>query len=108
MKYLGVVIDNKLKWSEHLLNLNRKAQANNARLRNTTKLLPVKTRLDFYNSTSLPIMDYASTVWGQFSKRILQTINRLEYFSARSITGNYDFINIKGEKLMENLGMSKI
>ena len=106
MKYLGVVIDNKLKWSQHLHNLNKKVQANNARLRKITNLLPLKSRLDIYNSTSLPIIDYASTVWGHFSKNINHSIRRLEHFAARSITGNFDFINVRGEELMKDLKMS--
>ena len=105
MKYLGVVIDDKLKWTEHILNITKKININNARLRRTKRTLPQNIRLKVHNAISTPTLDYAATVWGSFSKTNSALIERLEHMSARAITGNYDFINARGAILMSELNM---
>jgi hypothetical protein len=106
MKYLGVVIDEKLKWNEQLTSITKKANINNARLRKTKNILPQGLRLKLFNSTALPVIDYASTVWGNFSNKVLKSVERIEHMYARTITGNYDFVNVRGEELMQQLKMS--
>jgi hypothetical protein len=106
MKYLGVVIDERLKWNEHLAGIAKKANINNARLRKTRNILPQSLRLKLFQSVSLPTIDYSCTVWGYFSKTILKHIERIEHMFARTITGNYDFINTRGGDLMKLLKMS--
>ena len=106
VKYLGVVIDHKLKWNEHLSNITKKANFNNARLRKTINILPQTLRLQYFQSTALPIIDYSATVWGPFSKKVSMRVERIEHMYARTISGNYDFINTRGIDLMKTLKMS--
>ena len=106
MKYLGVTIDDDLKWRSHLTNISKKINMNNARIRKIGKILPQAVKLKVHNSISLPVLDYASTVWGNFSQSILQYMNRLEHKCARSITGNFDYVNTRGADLMKLTNMS--
>ena len=55
--------------------------------------------LQIFKATSIPIMDYASSVLGCFSKSIVHSMKRLENAAARAITGNYDFINVHGDTM---------
>lgn len=106
MKYLGVTIDNRLKWSQHLSNITKKVQFANSKIKKTAKALPVDLRLKYFNASCIPIMDYACTVWGHFSNNVKQVINRLEHMSARCISGNYDFVNCRGSDIMKQLNMT--
>jgi hypothetical protein len=106
MKYLGITIDDDLKWRNHLANISKKVNVNNARIRRTYNVLPQSIRLKVHNTISVPIIDYASTVWGDFSQGILNYMNRLEHMCARSITGNFNFIDVRGFDLMQKLQMS--
>jgi exonuclease III len=105
MKYLGTIIDEDLKWSEHLNAVARKININNSRLRRVQSTLPLDLKLKIHNALNVPIIDYASTVWGGFSAHINKVISRLEHMSARAISNNYDFYNVRGEHLMADLNM---
>jgi hypothetical protein len=105
MKYLGTIIDEDLKWNEHLNAIARKININNARLRKIQSILPLNIRHKIHNALNVPVLDYASTVWGCFSSNITKFITRLEHMSARALSGNYDFYNVRGESLMADLNM---
>ena len=106
MRYLGVIIDDKLKWNEHIAHITKRVNINNARLRRTKKTLSQSLRLKIHNAISVPIIDYASTVWGNFTQGINDEICRIEHMSARAISSNYDFINTRGASLMTDLNMT--
>jgi hypothetical protein len=105
MTYLGVTIDEKLKWKQHVLNVIKKGNINNARLRRVTKLLPLDTKINIHKALTEPAIDYSATVWGSFSSDIKKCIDRLEHISARTILNNYDFKNTRGADLMKELGL---
>ena len=53
---------------------------------------------------TIPIIDYACTVWGSFSLNSIGTIvRRLENAAARAITGNYDYVNMRGNVLFDDI-----
>ena len=106
MKYLGLYIDDDLKWEAHVSNLTTKVNINNSRLGRARKILPLNTLLKIHNALTVPAIDYAGTVWANFSQTNINKINRLEHMSARAISGNYDFINTRGATLMNDLGMT--
>jgi hypothetical protein len=105
-KYLGVTIDDKFKWFDHLRNLAKKVNINNSRLRKLSKTLPLHIRLQLHNAINIPTIDYASTVWGDFNEYVNDFITRLEHRCARAVSGNYDFINVRGASIMSDLNMS--
>ena len=78
----------------------------NSRLRKLRSILPLNLRLKIYNAVCSPALDYASTVWGMFSENVINKVSKLEHMAARTLTGNYDFINTRGATLMSNLNMS--
>jgi hypothetical protein len=106
MKYLGVVIDNKLNWSQHIANVTKKVQIINSKVRKTLNTLPKSLRLKYFNTSGVPILDYASTVWGHFSKKVKNVMTKLEHMAARAISGNYDFIQTRGSDIMKELNMT--
>ena len=45
--------------------------------------------------------------YGGFSTTPGNRIKRLENAAARAITGNYDFINVRGDTLFNDLGLTR-
>ena len=70
-------------------------------------ILPRDVLIKILNATSIPIIDYASSVWGGFSATLGNRIRRLENAAARAITGNYDFINVRGDTLFNDLRLTR-
>ena len=90
VKYLGLIIDDRLKWDKQLMSVSRKLAMHNANLRRIRKFVPKNILIQTYKSTVEPIMNYSCTVWGYASANVSNVINRLENKSARAITDNYD------------------
>jgi hypothetical protein len=105
MKYLGATIDEQLKWVDHVKSVAKKVNITNARIRKLHGILPLETRLQIHNSLNVPVIDYASTVWGEFSNKVSDFINTIEKRSARAISGIYDIVNTRGSSIMSDLGM---
>ena len=56
-----------------------------------------------YLSLVQPCIDYACSVWGQCSRKSIDTIDRLQKRAARVITGNFDFVNYRGINIVKEL-----
>jgi hypothetical protein len=66
-KYLGVILDSKLTWKQHILTVAKRARAAQGTLKpflNYHSRLSPKTKLLLYKSFIRPIMTYGSAVWG--------------------------------------------
>jgi len=71
-KYLGVTIDERLTWNEHILTIANKARHVNLR-RNVYQCSPY-VKCNLYESMVRPIIEYASPIWDPHSAL---SINRL-------------------------------
>ena len=63
-KYLGITINQKMTWNDHIESLVSKANQRIGLLRRVKHLLPRHVRVTLYNALILPILDYADIVWG--------------------------------------------
>ena len=92
-KYLGVTINNKLKWNEHIAATARKAEAARAFLsRNLTKCTE-ETKKQCYTTLVRPILEYASEIWDPHEKGKIKTIERVQKRAARFIKNDYNWDN---------------
>ena len=64
-KYLGIVINNRLTWQDHVVKMFSKIDKKLGLLKRIRYCLPLDTRLLFFNSYVLPLFDYADIVWGE-------------------------------------------
>ena len=64
IKFLGVEIDSKLSWHEHIGSMRKKIAKGVGILCKARKVLNVSTLLTLYNSFILPYMTYGIEVWG--------------------------------------------
>lgn len=58
---LGVVIDNKLRWEDQVLAINKKAMGTLYRLKQFKGCLPIKLRIYLVKSLIFPLIDYGCT-----------------------------------------------
>ena len=87
IKILGVHIDNKLNWNNHIQAVRKKATNAIRNLHRINQLIPLKHRVLLYNSLVATHYNYADTVWsgcGVTNENKLQTTQN---FAARSILG---------------------
>ena len=89
------------------MSVSRKLAMHNANLRRIRKFVPQNILIQMYKSTVEPIVNYGCTVWGYASGNVLNVINRLENKSARAITCNYDYINVRGDDIFKGLGLTR-
>ena len=105
-KYLGVVIDDQLSWRKQTSEVCRKLAYNVSNLNKARNVLPPKVLRNVYLSTFIPVVDYACTVWSNSSIFNMKRIHRMEKMAARAISGNYDYIHVRGDSLLEELALN--
>ena len=66
-KVIGVVVDENLKWREHVNGVYKKIYQTIALFRRIKQFLLQWSRILFYNSYIMPHSDYCMTLWGDSS-----------------------------------------
>ena len=66
--FLGVLIDHKLKWKQHIKMITSKLSKTIAIMNRTKYILDNNARLILYYSLFLPYMSYCCEVWGNTYK----------------------------------------
>ena len=84
-KCLGVVIDDDLKWQNHIAEVRRKCFAGLAKLRRLRDALPASTKKTLYNAIILPHLDYCSVVWQECSITLRKKVERIQNYGMRII-----------------------
>ena len=73
-KFLGVYLDNKLSFKNHIQHITSKISRHTGILYKIRDLLPVKSRLDYYYSFIYPYLTYCVIVWGSSSASNLKPL----------------------------------
>ena len=58
VKYLGVVVDEDLKWKKHIQKVRKKCLIWLSQMRRISQFFPIHTRKPLYNALVLPYLDY--------------------------------------------------
>ena len=64
-KFLGVLIDNKLNWKEHICMIKSKLAKSNASIYRASKYLDTFSLKILYCSLFMPYLSYCSEIWGK-------------------------------------------
>ena len=83
---LGVEIDSKLSVDEHIGKVCKKLASRIGILRKIRTCLPLKQRLQLYNSIIRPVMSYANVVWADCDKESVYRVLRVQKRAARVIS----------------------
>ena len=90
IRYLGVIVDENLKWKSHIRNISSKISRNIGIMGRTKYFLSSRELLFLYNAFVLPYLNYCAVVWGRnyitnisnlvkLQKRALRIIDKKPY-----------------------------
>ena len=89
--FLGITVDDKLNWKEHVNYISEKKSKSNGIINRLKTLLPKSALLTLYNTLVLPHLNYSLLLWGHTYKRLFLIIdiyckNELSVIFAMQIT----------------------
>ena len=108
IRYLGIIIDENLKWNDYLRQLCKSVAYKIYCLGKLGKFLNMTLLNTICKSTIQPCLDYGVSVWGNYPNKLKLPLLRLQKRAARHVTSNYDYTNISGLDLMKNLSWQTI
>ena len=103
-KYLGVFIDKNLNWNKHISYLCKTVNNKLFVLRKLRCILPADALQLIYTACIQPVIDYCDTVWNVCGAGGTRRAQHLQNQAARIITGNFNYVDTRGEELVRNLG----
>ena len=90
-KTLGVIIDDKLLWKDHINEISAKVSKGLGIMRRIKTFVTQSVMQSLYNSLILSYFDYCNMVWENTAKYNLQKIQKMQNRAARILTGSsYD------------------
>ena len=88
-KYLGVTINNHLKWDDHIGNVRSKASKTLGFLQRNLKGCKQSVKATAYTTMVRPTLEYAATVWDPYHQTHIRSLESVQRRAARFATGNY-------------------
>ena len=76
MRYLGVVIDNKLNWKSHIEYINHKVNLGIGIVKQLRYYVQEETLINHYRALIKPHIDYGILAWSSANRTNLKTIER--------------------------------
>ena len=87
--YLGVQLDSKLTWNEHISNSINKANRTLGMLRRNLWFCPREVKTTAYTTLVRPIIEYASCAWDPYRQGSINKLERVQRKAARFCIGDY-------------------
>ena len=84
-KFLGVIINNTLTWSDHINYISQKVSRSICLLRRLSWFLPHSLLVLFLKSYILPVFDYGDVVWASCTKKEAQQMETLLNYACRVV-----------------------
>ena len=88
-KYLGVTIQNNLKWDKHINSITNKANQSLGFLRRNLKINSSKAKDHAYKAIVRPKLEYSSSVWDPHTKCQKDQIEKVQRRAARFTTNRF-------------------
>ena len=85
IKLLGVVLDSKLNFSEHIISIYKKASQRIGVLMRLRNLIPLKSKLILFKSAILPYLTYCHLVWHFCTASDTRKLERLQERGLRAV-----------------------
>ena len=85
-KFLGVIIDHKFKWNDHITYVKNKISKPLGILYKIRRFLDMNTLIQMYHSFVFPYLIYCIEIWGNASAIHLEPLKKIQKKSIRAIT----------------------
>ena len=106
-KHLGLTLDNRLTFDEHLTNVSNKISNTIGLLRKLQNILPRPGLLTIYKCFTRPHLDYGDIIYNQaYNLSFHQKLESIQYNAALALTGTIRGSSIK--KLYQELGLESL
>ena len=86
VKFLCVIVDKDLNWSEPVSSIRRNCLAGLAQLRQIFPAVPRRTIVVLYNTLVLPHLDYCSCVWLTCGVNLQMELERIQNYAIKLVT----------------------
>ena len=87
VKILGVYLDEEMKWTRNVNEINKKARNATRNLQRVNHILPFKSKLILYNSLVASHFNYCDTIWGGCNQINKNKLQRTQNLAIKSILG---------------------
>ena len=88
--YLGVVLENKMRWSPHIETITSKANKVLGLIKRNLWNCPKTVKETAHKSLVRPKLQYACSAWDPHRKKDKAALERIQRRAARFVTGNHD------------------
>ena len=106
ISFLGVLIQENLKWNEHITLKSNKISKINSLLYRLKNTVPERTLINIYNALIVPHLSYGITAWGDAPQSLLKRLITLQKKALRTITGSK--YNSHTEPIFKKLNLLKL
>ena len=90
-KYLGIFIDENLRWQTHIDKLSKKVASGIGAIKRIRPFVPPSTLHYIYNALIQSHFDYCNLVWGNCGETLFDRLQKLQKRAARILTfSSYD------------------
>ena len=103
-KYLGVIIDDKLKWKEQHKAVCKKAYNLLAFFKRNLSSCPQQVKTKCCNTLLKPVLEYRSCVWDPYHQTQVKEIEKVHKNAARFATNNHSYNTGRTKTNMNKLG----
>ena len=103
VKYLGIQIDNQLKWKEHVASVSLKVSLSIGMIKYAKRFLPTETLKLLYRGMIEPHLRFCCSVWGNCGVSKRRILERLQNRSVRITTNSQ--CDIPAELLLKSRGL---
>jgi hypothetical protein len=87
-KFLGLHIDEQLRWTEHIKYVKNKLSSSLYAIRSAKNILKTNQLKTLYTSMFQPYLEYGILLWGSASRSSLKTIEIMQKKALRVITNS--------------------
>ena len=86
-KHLGLIFHHSLSWHTHIIHLHQKVMTKINRLRSFVNLVPRHALLTIYKTNILPVFDYGTLIYDNYSDYDNRMLNKAQLSAAKIILG---------------------
>ena len=90
IKFLGIIIDNKLSWGPHITHLSKKLSSCIGALNRMKHAIPEKLNYSLYHTVFESHLSYGISVWGGVGNTLLEKLFALQKRCIRLLFGDYE------------------
>ena len=85
VKFVGIHIDDKLDWTEHIRETKSKLAKTNSQLACVRNFLPLNIKKMIYNTLFSSTLQYGLVIWGSATKTNIKSLQTMQNYAVRNV-----------------------